>query len=177
MELLTLLPRLWGVLSSRIGLAAVGLLLALGLVRSCQALRTAQSQTLMVAEAFRHPRVEKRDKTLTHRFEASHTVIRGSGTVRDLPGGGKEITFSGVLTADTTAQSTNTTDSVSISTPILPPSVAFHAPGRLVWAGWSIPERTPILGVSGRLLGPLWLGGWVRPSTTWDYGPTLMVTF
>lgn len=120
--------------------------------------------------AYSHPQVEVRFVRAMH--EAKDIQRKRVEIIRYLPGGTTEVTKTEELVdrSHTDIQTSSTT----MSKPVLSP---FQAPKRLVWAGWSIPERSPILGLSGRLLGPLWVGGWVRPSTTWDFGPALMVTF
>ncbi len=120
--------------------------------------------------AYSHPQVEVRFVEAKH--EKKDIQIKRVEVIRYLPGGTTEVTKTEEL-ADRTETEVERS-SITVSKPVLSP---FHAPGRLVWAGWSVPERSPAFGASMRLLGPLWVGGWVRPSSVWDFGPSVMVTF
>ena len=143
--------------------AALSLLLAAGWFVTLRS-----NRALMAAYA--HPQVEVRFLQAKH--ERKDVQLKRVEVIRYLPGGTTEVTKTEELVDRT--ETDVLTDSRTVSTPILTP---FLAPARLVWVGWSIPERSPAFGASLRLLGPLWVGAWVRPGASWDYGPNLMLTF
>ena len=120
--------------------------------------------------AYSHPQIEV--KFIEAKREKKDVSLKRTEIIRYLPGGTTEVTKTEEL-ADRTETEVERSSS-TVSKPILTP---FAAPSRLVWVGWSVPERMPAVGASLSLLGPIWVGGWVRPGTVWDYGPTLMVTF
>lgn len=143
--------------------AGLCLLMAAGWLMTIRA-----NRALIVA--YSHPQVEVRFLQAKH--EAKDVQLKRVEIIRYLPGGTTEVTKTEELTDRT--QTDTQTSSATVSRPVLMP---FLSPSRLVWVGWSVPERMPAVGASLRLLGPFWVGGWVRPSTTWDFGPSLMLTF
>ncbi len=143
--------------------AALSVLLAAGWFM------TIRSNRALIA-AYAHPQVEVR--LVEAKREKKDVHLKRVEVIRYLPGGTTEVTKTEEI-RDLT-QTEVLTDSRTVSTPILTP---FLAPSRLVWVGYSVPERLPAVGASLRLLGSFWVGGWVRPGTVWDFGPSLMVTF
>ena len=130
---------------------------------------TVRANRALIA-AYANPRVEVR--FLEAKREKKDVAVKRTEITRHLPDGTTEVSKTEEIRDLTHTEVL--TDSRTVSTPILTP---FLAPPRLVWVGWSIPERSPAFGASLRLLGPLWVGAWVRPGASWDYGPNLMLTF
>lgn len=143
--------------------AGLALLMAVGWLMTVRA-----NRALIVA--YSHPQVEVRFLQAKH--EQKDIALKRIEVIRYLPGGTTEVTKTEELTDR--SQTDIQTSSETVSKPILTP---FLARSRLVWVGWSVPERMPAVGASLRLLGPFWVGGFVRPGREWDFGPSVMVTF